>query len=81
MTASREWSSRPEDQRFQTLEALAAAVEARRAHSTAENIDVKDMNFTADAENIILTLGEGGTPNSPTNWKVTLPLPALLLPG
>lgn len=44
MTAHREWATRPADQRFQTLDALAANVEARRNRCFAFNEVIGDLD-------------------------------------
>jgi hypothetical protein len=43
MTANTQWMNRPEDERFQTLGELKAAVEARRKISRAEDVVITDI--------------------------------------
>jgi len=48
--ASSQWRSRPTDQRFETLDALAAAVNARRKVSRAQDINLRTIDIEADVE-------------------------------
>ena len=46
---SSQWFSRPDDQRFTSLEDLEASVSARSSNATQKIIDVKDISITANA--------------------------------
>jgi len=52
MTANQQWMSRPADQRFETLEALAASVNARRKLSTAVDIDFRKLHVESQTIDI-----------------------------
>lgn len=67
LRAHREWASRPADQRFQTLESLAAAVAARRTQSWATPATRLRARVVED-EGIVLE-GEGLPALTPTNWS------------
>lgn len=79
MTANREWMSRPADQRFETLDALAARVGARRNLSTAVDIDVRKLHVESqDVEQQYgdktvtesrLVLDGAVQPAAPTHWS------------
>jgi len=79
MTANREWMSRPADQRFETLDALAARVGARRNLSTAVDIDVRKLHVESqDVEQQYgdktvtesrLVLDGATQPAAPTHWS------------
>jgi hypothetical protein len=81
MTANRQWATRPADQRFETLPALLASVEARRTKSMAAKVDIGEIEVKADAENLILTLGDFGVvPAVPTHWSFSQVCTALRAP-
>lgn len=80
MTANQQWMTRPADQRFETLEALAASVNARRKLSTAVDIDVRKLHVEAqtidvpqiDAPSIKserLVFNSEIVPAIPTHWS------------
>ena len=50
MTASREWATRPDDQRFLSLEDLKASVDSRKAESWTLVTPVKDMRMQLGVE-------------------------------
>lgn len=68
MTASREWAYRPADQRFQTLDALHAAVAARRNRSRSSDVSLDSLEATATADGNGIELNHGIVPSMPTNW-------------
>lgn len=66
--AHREWTSRPADQRFETLIALAAAVNARRMQSWSE--PVRKLRARAVEDEGIVLEGDGlSMALTPTNWS------------
>lgn len=54
MTAHNQWATRPADQRFETLDALRAAVHARRLRSRTHTVPVKDLRLSADSNEIFV---------------------------
>jgi len=67
---SRQWMSRPDDQRFLSLDTLAAHVKNRSSSAVQKIVDVKNIVIEAsfaDAEK--LTLNHEGVNLSPTNWS------------
>lgn len=69
--ASREWSTRPADERFTSLHALAAYKNYEREHSrrrTLANRDLTIVPSTTDVFDIAVT-GPNGNPASLTNWS------------
>lgn len=67
MEASRQWASRPADQRFQTLDALRESVHKRRARSMASDMLLADLGVKADGE--VLVINSGISPVEPTHWS------------
>lgn len=67
MEASREWATRPADQRFKTLGELAAAVESRRMRSRAMDVDTKRTGIIDVGGELMIN----GTiqPARPTHWS------------
>jgi hypothetical protein len=74
MTASREWASRPDDQRFLTLADLKAKVRQRKAESwtNAMTTDNMTVTFDDDAGTLGLKVPRTGVAGEvelgPTNW-------------
>lgn len=72
---SRQWMSRPEDQRFTSLDELAAVTKARYMSSTTELVDNKKLELIAPEPHGMedLTRMYVGMPNgdvvSPTHWS------------
>ena len=67
---SRQWMSRPDDQRFLSLDTLAEHVNNRSASAVQKIVDVKNIVIEAsfsDPEK--LTLNHEGVNLSPTNWS------------
>lgn len=65
--ASREWATRPDDQRFETLDALHRAVLNRRSLSTQYPVPMSAVSVQADGSEIFVS-----TPLNemvPTNWS------------
>jgi len=57
MTAHQQWASRPQDQRFQTLEELSQAVSARRMRSRASDVKMTDAAFNVTENGDIELVG------------------------
>jgi hypothetical protein len=68
--ASREWASRPDDQRFLTIDELYGKVASRREECSVQDValDVTQVSPTEDGEGLILTDGKGLTGNL-NNWS------------
>lgn len=67
--ASRQWASRPDDQRFLSVADLLANVEARHVNKLETVADLSDVRVIAnpqDADRLTLDYGAGEV--SPTNW-------------
>ena len=59
-TASNQWASRPDDQRYLSLDDLAAAVSARRDLSRASNVRLDSLTVDNDQDGqILLTPPDG----------------------
>lgn len=67
MEAHSQWANRPADERFPTLEALAASVNARRMRSRSVDIDTGKTRAGYLGET--LTLNGSITPCQPTHWS------------
>ena len=66
--ASKEWATRPEDQRFQTLDELEEAVVKRRSLSREAVVSTSDIS--ADVfEDGLRVMSEGNDAAEPTNWS------------
>ena len=69
MRASAEWSSRPADQRFKSLDDLAASVNATRARAReSHNVPYKTLRVEA-ADGEIKLIGPANVPASLTHWS------------
>jgi hypothetical protein len=70
-TASNQWASRPDDQRYLSLDDLAAAVSARRDLSRASNVCLDSLCVDNDQDGqILLTPPDGQFSPVPfTNWS------------
>lgn len=66
MQASSQWATRPSDQRFETLQALADSVKARRLQS--RSVDVDCSRTEVKSEGGLLTVNGTITPCEPTHW-------------
>src|SRR5882672_5245986 len=68
MKANRQWSTRPADERFTTLEALHAATVAYESDlHERDGVDVSTLHAETNADNVVLT-GKGGKPANLTHW-------------
>lgn len=68
--ASRQWSSRPDDQRFLSLPAMLDHFTARRARSRATVQSTRLIEMVPDADNRGLkVVGKAGIGYSPTHWS------------
>lgn len=65
--ASRQWASRPADQRFKTLAELREAVHNRRLRSRSVDVDLGTV--TAREEAGTITLNRGLSSVEPTHWS------------
>jgi len=72
MHASRQWASRPQDERFTNLYDLAAKVSRQRTMSRAPVVSSRDLRVIPDAldpVNGLQIVGKAGNPFTPTNWS------------
>src|SRR5260221_6648751 len=68
LNAHNEWRTRPADQRFESLDALTQALQARRDRSRTLDIAPKDIRVEpAAGDNIIF--GHGQMTSRPNNWS------------
>lgn len=65
--AHTQWANRPADQRYQSLEALAAAVKSRRLRSRSIDVDVGTVS--ARLEHGTIALNRGMQSVEPTHWS------------
>jgi hypothetical protein len=67
MEASTQWATRPQDQRFRTLEELSEKVKGRRLRSRSVDIDSQRTKVTSEGGKLIIngTI----TPCEPTHWS------------
>jgi hypothetical protein len=71
MQANKQWSSRPDDQRFLSLIELNAYTQAQRDHSAAKIVSSRALTVhpvEGDTEALMLT-GPNGAPVNITNWS------------
>lgn len=70
MQASRQWASRPSDERFTSLTALRDHTKALRANSAQKVISTKSLRAApmADDTRALAVLGPNGVPVAPTHW-------------
>lgn len=68
MQASREWATRPADQRFETLEGLRTAVHSRRLRSRATVIDIREIKPEMNDEGKLI-LNSAIEPATPNHWS------------
>jgi len=66
---STQWASRPDDQRYLSLDDLAAAVGARRDLSRASNVRLDSLTIDNDQDGQILLTPPDGQPVPFTNWS------------
>lgn len=67
MAASNQWSTRPADQRFTSLESLHAYCEAARASAKVSTINTGDLRLLADSGDLRL-VGKSAVPATFTHW-------------
>lgn len=67
MEASRQWANRPADQRFESLDSLAASVNARRMRSRSVDVIPSLTRITANADSRLVINGTI-SPCEPTHW-------------
>lgn len=66
--ASKEWSTRPADERYQSLEDLSKAVHSRRALSREAVVNTRDISAEV-FEDGLRVIAEGNDPAAPTHWS------------
>jgi hypothetical protein len=66
--ASKQWASRPEDERYQSLDELSRVVKARLAISREETVSLHDVSAEAFDDGLRVMI-EGNEPGAPTNWS------------
>jgi hypothetical protein len=69
MTASSQWASRPDDQRFLSLDDLQTAVSARRSLSHDRNLPLHMLKLDHDAAGELYLAGHNGQRVAFTNWS------------
>jgi hypothetical protein len=72
MQASRQWATRPADERFTNLFDLATKVSRQRTLSRAPVVSTRDISVIPDANDALKGLsvvGKAGNPFVPTNWS------------
>lgn len=72
MQASRQWSSRPADERFLSLHELGAKVSYQRQHSAAKVVSSRKIEVQPDMKDVsrgIQIVGPNGNPVTPTHWS------------
>ena len=70
-TVNAQWATRPDDQKFLSLEALAAHVEHNRAVRHAHVLNTRDLKIIADkadSEKLLFARHGGTLELNPTNW-------------
>ena len=67
MSAHYQWSSRPRDERFETLADLKAAVTARQEKSEAIKFDLQKMAFEVEDQKLLVNTGDNQL--RLTNWS------------
>ena len=66
---SRQWATRPDDERFLTLDDLAASVGASREHSRASDVRLDSLALSHAADGDLLLTSPDGQPVIFTNWS------------
>jgi hypothetical protein len=70
MTVSRQWASRPDDERHETLDSLQFAVDHRRQLShEVEKLDFATLSLAFDGDDDLYLSGHNGAPVRFTNWS------------
>jgi len=68
--ASRQWATRPEEERFTSLDAMAAHFHAQRAISRAAVVSSRKLRAVPDGADGLLIEGPSGYGFAPTNWAM-----------
>jgi len=68
MEAHSQWATRPQDERFQTLDALAESVGQRRLKSRSVDIDATRLEVKSDQAGL-LTINGTIQPSEPSHWS------------
>jgi len=68
MDASNQWANRPDDERYETLEALREAVHNRRLRSRSVDVDTSRIVAKQD-ESGALVINGTITPSTPSHWS------------
>lgn len=69
MQASRQWATRPDDERFLSLPEMTAHFAARRQRSRGVVVPSRAINLVPDPDNKgLYVTGTAGVPYAPTNW-------------
>lgn len=69
MTANKQWMTRPDDERFETLEALKASVEGRRQNSYQVDVNTREIGY--EVRNETLTASIRGEQFQANHWSFT----------
>jgi len=69
MQASRQWATRPSDQRFETIDDLFSAVHARRMKSHSRDIDLAQIQAQVAPDGNDITLNHGIKAVTPSHWS------------
>jgi hypothetical protein len=67
--ASREWATRPQDQRFETLAALFDSVNSRRMRSRSSDISLAEVKASVAPDGEDIQFNHGLKAVAPTNWS------------
>lgn len=70
MQASRQWATRPEEERFTSLTAMAAKFHAERAISRAAVVSSRQLRAVPDGAAGLMIEGPSGHGFAPTNWAM-----------
>lgn len=65
--ASHEWATRPQDQRFETIQALRESVHNRRLRSRSADVDLGSITAKEEAGTIVLNRGFSSV--EPSHWS------------
>ena len=68
MQANRQWSTRPEEERFTSLTAMSAKFHADRAISRAAMVSSRQLRAVPDGAQGLMIEGPSGHGYAPTNW-------------
>ena len=70
MQANRQWSTRPEEERFTSLTAMSAHFHAQRAISRAAVVSSRQLRAVPDGAAGLMIEGPSGHGYAPTNWAM-----------